>query len=87
MGMLVLARKEGQFIQIGEFQVWVIGLDRGKVRLGVKAPADVLVLRGPELVNEDGTPKPYPRSDAGGDARGNARGDVDPAGTGQPAGL
>lgn len=46
-GMLVLARKIGEEIQIGEDVTLVVTEIKGKrVRLGIKAPAGVTVLRG-----------------------------------------
>jgi carbon storage regulator len=44
--MLVLTRRQGERLRIGE-NIWitVVSLDRGKVRLGIDAPPDVLVLR------------------------------------------
>ena len=44
--MLVLSRKESQRIRLGEsIIVTVVRLGRDKVRLGIEAPADVVVLR------------------------------------------
>ena len=44
--MLVLSRKETQRIRLGEsIVVTVIRVSGDKVRLGIEAPADVLVLR------------------------------------------
>ena len=57
--MLVLCRKVGEKICIGSnICVTVVDIDRGKVRLGVEAPADVLVMRQ-ELVARPG--EHYPR--------------------------
>lgn len=58
--MLVLARKPGEWLQIGDVQVKVISVKGNVVRLGTNAPTHIKVLRGPEMVNEDGTPKPLP---------------------------
>jgi carbon storage regulator len=45
--MLVLTRKKGESIQIGrEVVIKVIATGRGKVKIGVEAPANVRVLRG-----------------------------------------
>ena len=45
--MLVLTRKQGETIQIGDSVVIkVISTGRGKVKIGVDAPATVRVLRG-----------------------------------------
>jgi carbon storage regulator len=44
--MLVLSRKENQRIKLGNsIVVTVVRLGRDKVRLGIEAPADMLVLR------------------------------------------
>ena len=44
--MLVLSRKLGEKIQIGEdICITVVDIDRGKIRLGIEAPADVSVAR------------------------------------------
>ncbi len=45
--MLVLSRKETQRIKLGDsIVVTVVRLAGDKVRLGIEAPADMLVLRG-----------------------------------------
>lgn len=45
--MLVLTRKQDEMIQIGDSVVIkVISTGRGKVKLGIEAPAHVRVLRG-----------------------------------------
>jgi carbon storage regulator len=50
--MLILGRRVGESIVIdGGVTVVVLACDRGGVRLGVRAPADVSVLRG-ELVRQ-----------------------------------
>jgi carbon storage regulator len=44
--MLVLARKKGERITIGDgVEVIVLRIDKGIVRLGVSAPVDVRVVR------------------------------------------
>ncbi len=44
--MLVLTRRQGESVRIGnDVVVKVLGVDRGKVRVGIEAPKDVLVLR------------------------------------------
>ena len=44
--MLVLTRKLGQKIEIGDgIVVTVVKSDRGRVRLGIEAPQDVRILR------------------------------------------
>jgi carbon storage regulator len=51
--MLVLSRKENERIRVGEsIVVTVVRLGGDKVRLGIEAPADVLVLRDELDVNE-----------------------------------
>ncbi len=50
--MLVLSRKESEKIKLGDsIVVTVIRLGRDKVRLGIEAPPDVVVLR--EELDED----------------------------------
>ncbi|MFH1810625.1 MAG: carbon storage regulator [Pseudomonadota bacterium] len=45
--MLQLTRKEGERIVIGDgIEVVVLGVSRGEVRLGVRAPRSVAILRG-----------------------------------------
>lgn len=44
--MLVLSRKQGEEIVIGNVRVVVVDIDRGKVRLGIEAPREVRVDRG-----------------------------------------
>lgn len=49
--MLVLTRKKNEVIQIGhQIVVKVISTGRGKVKLGIDAPANIRVLRA-ELAN------------------------------------
>lgn len=44
--MLVLSRKLGEKIYIGEeICITVVDIDRGKIRLGIEAPRDVPVYR------------------------------------------
>jgi len=44
--MLVLSRKESERIKLGEsIVITIIRLSGDKVRLGIEAPSDVLVLR------------------------------------------
>ena len=43
--MLVLSRKEGESIFIGDIEVMVVGIRDNKVRLGITAPVDVPVHR------------------------------------------
>jgi len=45
--MLVLSRREGEWIKVGEsVTVTVVRLGSDKVRIGIEAPANVLILRG-----------------------------------------
>lgn len=44
--MLILARNEGQSIQIGDdIRITVTALGKSQVRIGIEAPRDLLVLR------------------------------------------
>ena len=44
--MLILSRKEGERIKLGDsIVITVLGVSGDKVREGIKAPPDVLVLR------------------------------------------
>jgi carbon storage regulator len=44
--MLVLSRKLGEKIVIdGSIEITIVGLDRGKVRIGISAPPEVTVHR------------------------------------------
>jgi carbon storage regulator len=50
--MLILGRKVGDSIQIGDgIKVVVLACDRKGVRLGIEAPDDVTILRG-EIVSD-----------------------------------
>jgi carbon storage regulator len=50
--MLILGRKVGDSIQIGDgIKVVVLACDRKGVRLGIEAPAEVVILRG-EIVSD-----------------------------------
>ncbi len=52
--MLVLSRKPGESIRIGDdITITVVWLDRDKVRLGVEAPREVLVLRSEVMPREE----------------------------------
>lgn len=52
--MLVLSRKIGEKLLIGDnIEVVVVDIDRGKVRLGIVAPREVLVLREEIKVQTD----------------------------------
>ncbi len=57
--MLVLSRRESQQIKLGDsIVVTVVRVGGDRVRLGIEAPSDVLVLRG-ELERRD-LAKPSP---------------------------
>jgi carbon storage regulator len=56
--MLVLSRKEGERVKLGDsIVITVVGVSGDKVRLGIKAPPEVLVLRD-ELERHDRKPRP-----------------------------
>jgi carbon storage regulator len=45
--MLVLSRKQGESICIGQnVAVTVLGIDGGRVKIGVTAPPEIAILRG-----------------------------------------
>lgn len=49
--MLVLSRKDGEWIQIGDARIVILHASHGQVSLGVEAPREVTILRG-ELVEQ-----------------------------------
>lgn len=52
--MLVLSRKLGEKVFIGpDICLTVVGIDRGKLRLGIEAPRDVEVARAELLPEAD----------------------------------
>jgi carbon storage regulator len=54
--MLVLSRKLGEKIQIGDnISIVVVDIDRGKIRLGIEAPRSVPVFRE-ELIPRPASP-------------------------------
>ena len=58
--MLVLSRRENEQIRLGEsIVVTVVRLAGDRVRLGIEAPASVVVLRG-ELQSRDAATPPFP---------------------------
>lgn len=60
--MLVLSRKLGEKIYIGEnICITVVDIDRGKVRIGIEAPREVPVFRQ-ELLPEKPVPVPSERA-------------------------
>lgn len=51
--MLILTRRPGESIQVGDdIEISVLEIRGNQVRLGINAPADVLVLRS-ELVGQE----------------------------------
>ncbi len=74
--MLVLSRKEAQRIRVGDsIVVTVVKIAGDKVRVGIEAPSDVLVLRD-ELEAWDVAPGAAPRCEgrcSGGCAGGAAK--------------
>lgn len=57
--MLVLSRKLGEKITIGEgIVITVVDIDRGKIRLGIEAPRDVPIYRNELLPVAPQTPAP-----------------------------
>jgi carbon storage regulator len=66
--MLILTRRPGESIQVGDdIEISVLEIRGNQVRIGINAPADVLVLRS-ELLNtppasDSEQPKP-PRPDS-----------------------
>lgn len=68
--MLVLSRKEAQRIRLGnDIVITVLRLAGDKVRLGIEAPKDMLVLRD-ELETFAGEPASAGGASAGGPAAG-----------------
>jgi carbon storage regulator len=62
--MLVLSRKLGEKIYIGEnICITVVDIDRGKIRLGIEAPRNVPVFRQ-ELLPLDGGSAPPSKATA-----------------------
>lgn len=52
--MLVLSRRLGQRFQIGEdVRITIVKVDRNSVRIGIEAPADVMVRREEILEEAD----------------------------------
>jgi carbon storage regulator len=53
--MLVLTRKEGERIALGDdILVTVVSIQGNKVRLGISAPGDVTIRRGELLLDVEG---------------------------------
>ena len=69
--MLVLSRKKGQVIEIGDdISITIVDLDRARVKIGIVAPARVKVLRKelldrplPTKEHANGTLKQSPRNE------------------------
>jgi carbon storage regulator len=68
--MLVLSRKLGEKIYIGEnICITVVDIDRGKIRLGIEAPRDVPIYRQELLPlnnqqqQQQQQPQPQPKPD------------------------
>jgi len=63
--MLVLSRKLGEKIYIGEnICITVVDIDRGKIRLGIEAPRDVPIYRQELLpLNNQQQQSQQPKSD------------------------
>lgn len=58
--MLILTRRPGESIQVGDdIEVSVLEIRGNQVRLGINAPADVLVLRS-ELLDQNRKPEAGP---------------------------
>ena len=64
--MLVLSRKLGEKIYIGEnICITVVDIDRGKIRLGIEAPRDVPIFRQellPLVTPADAGPQQLPNA-------------------------
>jgi carbon storage regulator len=87
--MLVLSRKEAQRIRVGDsIVVTVVKIAGDKVRVGIEAPSDVLVLRD-ELEAWDVAPGAAPRCEGRctGACAGRVAAEAAPATVGVSAGL
>lgn len=51
--MLVLSRKHQESFQIGLIRVIVVGIEAGRVKLGIEAPADMRIERVDSLQKVD----------------------------------
>lgn len=70
--MLILTRKVDQGIVIsGNILVRVLGVERDRVKIGISAPGEVVVLRQ-ELWTEANPDKPFEKKDHAPDANGPA---------------
>jgi carbon storage regulator len=64
--MLILSRKAEQSIQMGNVRITVLGIQGGRVKIGIEAPSSVLILRGEldtvtDLSNADPEEEEYKR--------------------------
>jgi len=48
--MLILTRKEGEAVEIGDIRILVVKIRGKQVRLGIEAPPGTLILRGEETL-------------------------------------
>ncbi len=63
--MLVLSRKTGETVRVGsEIELVVLGVNRGRVKLGFAGPREVSIRRG-EHADADCRPQAAPRPDPG----------------------
>ena len=70
--MLVLKRKSGEAIRVGNLRFVILSTGRGGVRVGIEAPRDVAIVRD-ELDDDpdDGTPEAEPSPDESGPGTGS----------------
>ncbi len=62
--MLVLARKEGETIHIGDsIVIQLISCTRGRARIGISAPTEIPVMRGELVVEGLSQPLDEPESE------------------------
>jgi len=55
--MLVLSRKPGEKLVIdGDITITLVQINGGQARIGIEAPADVVILRGELVAGEKGRP-------------------------------
>jgi carbon storage regulator len=72
--MLVLSRKESQRIRLGDsIVVTIVKISGDKVRVGIDAPTDVLVLRDELEAHEPAGLAEVPRPELAGDVAGIRR--------------
>jgi carbon storage regulator len=59
--MLILTRRPGESIQVGEdIEISVLEIRGNQVRIGINAPAEVLVLRSELVTKKPTAPDPEP---------------------------